>query len=136
MCQCFHKQPSLILLPSTPQICFAVIGCLPDFAEVYSFIGSVFDPDTKGHVRKLKEMDPINFETGLRLKVVDNVKEAEFILAHGTEALGLSSGSVVPKHLAYQIVDLEHPCSEFLNNVVLQSLNLMSYLQVHASGKL
>ncbi|KAL2894245.1 Protein REVEILLE 8 [Bienertia sinuspersici] len=34
---------------------------LPDFAEVYSFIGSVFDPDTKGHVRKLKEMDPINF---------------------------------------------------------------------------
>lgn len=35
----------------------------PDFAEVYSFIGSVFDPDTKGHVQKLKEMDPINFET-------------------------------------------------------------------------
>lgn len=39
------------------------IAGLPDFAEVYSFIGSVFDPDTKGHVRKLKEMDPINFET-------------------------------------------------------------------------
>ncbi|KMS99240.1 hypothetical protein BVRB_2g046780 [Beta vulgaris subsp. vulgaris] len=37
--------------------------------------------------------------TGLDLKVVDNVEEAEFILAHGTEALGLSSGSVVPKHL-------------------------------------
>ncbi|XP_019260572.1 PREDICTED: protein REVEILLE 8-like isoform X2 [Nicotiana attenuata] len=37
---------------------------IPDFAEVYSFIGSVFDPDTKGHVQKLKEMDPINFETG------------------------------------------------------------------------
>nr|XP_009801550.1 PREDICTED: protein REVEILLE 8 isoform X1 [Nicotiana sylvestris] len=36
---------------------------IPDFAEVYSFIGSVFDPDTKGHVQKLKEMDPINFET-------------------------------------------------------------------------
>lgn len=40
-----------------------VIAGLPDFAEVYNFIGSVFDPDTKGHVRKLKEMDPINFET-------------------------------------------------------------------------
>lgn len=36
---------------------------IPDFAEVYSFIGSVFDPETKGHVQKLKEMDPINFET-------------------------------------------------------------------------
>ncbi|KAE8654291.1 Hydroxyproline-rich glycoprotein family protein [Hibiscus syriacus] len=36
---------------------------IPDFAEVYSFIGSVFDPDTEGHVQKLKEMDPINFET-------------------------------------------------------------------------
>lgn len=36
---------------------------LPDFAEVYGFIGSVFDPDTQGHVQKLKEMDPINFET-------------------------------------------------------------------------
>lgn len=36
---------------------------IPDFAEVYGFIGSVFDPDTSGHVDKLKEMDPINFET-------------------------------------------------------------------------
>ncbi|XP_027365140.1 protein REVEILLE 8-like [Abrus precatorius] len=40
---------------------------LPDFAEVYSFIGSVFDPDTNDHVQKLKEMDPINFETVLLL---------------------------------------------------------------------
>ncbi|CAN4118939.1 unnamed protein product [Withania somnifera] len=40
---------------------------IPDFAEVYSFIGSVFDPDTIGHEQKLKEMDPINFETVLLL---------------------------------------------------------------------
>lgn len=40
---------------------------IPDFAEVYSFIGSVFDPETRGHVQKLKEMDPINFETVLML---------------------------------------------------------------------
>ncbi|XP_021289952.1 protein REVEILLE 8-like [Herrania umbratica] len=40
---------------------------IPDFAEVYSFIGSIFDPDTQGHVQKLKEMDPINFETVLLL---------------------------------------------------------------------
>ncbi|KAK9920800.1 hypothetical protein M0R45_029346 [Rubus argutus] len=40
---------------------------IPDFAEVYSFIGGVFDPDTQGHAQKLKEMDPINFETVLLL---------------------------------------------------------------------
>ncbi|WOH06731.1 hypothetical protein DCAR_0626159 [Daucus carota subsp. sativus] len=40
---------------------------LPDFAEVYSFIGSVFDPNTKGHLQKLKEMDPIDVETVLLL---------------------------------------------------------------------
>uniref|UniRef100_A0A165ZK50 AP2/ERF domain-containing protein n=1 Tax=Daucus carota subsp. sativus TaxID=79200 RepID=A0A165ZK50_DAUCS len=40
---------------------------LPDFAEVYNFIGSVFDPNTKGHVQKLKEMDPIDVETVLLL---------------------------------------------------------------------
>ncbi|KVI08166.1 HAD-like domain-containing protein [Cynara cardunculus var. scolymus] len=36
---------------------------------------------------------------GLGLKVVDNVEEAEFILVHGTEALGLSSGNSVSKKL-------------------------------------
>uniref|UniRef100_A0A2P2J0B5 Uncharacterized protein MANES_09G079800 n=1 Tax=Rhizophora mucronata TaxID=61149 RepID=A0A2P2J0B5_RHIMU len=46
----------------------ATVLCgIPDFAEVYSFIGAVFDPDTKGHVQKLKEMDPINYETVLLL---------------------------------------------------------------------
>ncbi|KAB1223906.1 Protein REVEILLE 8 [Morella rubra] len=44
-----------------------VLHGIPDFAEVYTFIGSVFDPDTNGHVQKLKEMDPINFETVLLL---------------------------------------------------------------------
>ncbi|XP_056161341.1 uncharacterized protein LOC130135734 [Syzygium oleosum] len=36
---------------------------------------------------------------GLGLKVVENVAEAEFILAHGTEALGQASGSVRPMKL-------------------------------------
>ncbi|XP_073290253.1 protein REVEILLE 8-like isoform X2 [Primulina huaijiensis] len=40
---------------------------IPDFFEVYSFIGSIFDPAGKDHVKKLKEMDPINFETVLLL---------------------------------------------------------------------
>ncbi|KAK2977609.1 hypothetical protein RJ640_007245 [Escallonia rubra] len=53
---------------------------LPDFAEVYSFIGSVFDPDTKDHVQKLKEMDPINFETVLLLmrNLTINLSNPEF----------------------------------------------------------
>uniref|UniRef100_A0A5B6ZMH5 Uncharacterized protein n=1 Tax=Davidia involucrata TaxID=16924 RepID=A0A5B6ZMH5_DAVIN len=40
---------------------------LPDFAQVYSFIGSVFDPNTTGHSQKLKKMDPIDVETVLLL---------------------------------------------------------------------
>ncbi|MED6183693.1 Protein REVEILLE 8 [Stylosanthes scabra] len=57
-----------------------VIHGLPDFAEVYSFIGSVFDPDTNNHVQKLKEMDPINFETVLLLmrNLTVNLSSPEF----------------------------------------------------------
>ncbi|GMH28047.1 hypothetical protein Nepgr_029890 [Nepenthes gracilis] len=36
---------------------------------------------------------------GLDLKVVENVEDAEFVLVHGTEALGTSSGSAIPKKL-------------------------------------
>ncbi|KAL2453954.1 Haloacid dehalogenase-like hydrolase (HAD) superfamily protein [Abeliophyllum distichum] len=36
---------------------------------------------------------------GLGLQVVDNVEEAEFIIAHGTEALGLPSGAALPMKL-------------------------------------
>lgn len=39
----------------------------PDFSQVYNFIGSVFDPNTTGHLKKLKEMDPIDLETVLLL---------------------------------------------------------------------
>ncbi|KAH6762397.1 Homeodomain-like superfamily protein [Perilla frutescens var. hirtella] len=53
---------------------------IPDFAEVYGFIGSVFDPDSKDHVQKLKEMDPINFETVLLLmrNLTFNLSSPEF----------------------------------------------------------
>lgn len=40
---------------------------LPDFGQVYSFIGSVFDPNVTGHLQKLKRMDPIDVETVLLL---------------------------------------------------------------------
>eukprot|EP00252_Welwitschia_mirabilis_P009352 TRINITY_DN218_c0_g1_i6.p1 TRINITY_DN218_c0_g1~~TRINITY_DN218_c0_g1_i6.p1 ORF type:complete len:268 (-),score=41.33 TRINITY_DN218_c0_g1_i6:296-1099(-) len=35
----------------------------PDFAEIYKFIGSTFDPGVTGHLKKLKEMAPIDRET-------------------------------------------------------------------------
>ncbi|KAL5668909.1 hypothetical protein ACJX0J_021130, partial [Zea mays] len=40
---------------------------MPDFAGVYSFLGSVFDPSTSDHLQKLKEMNPIDVETALLL---------------------------------------------------------------------
>lgn len=40
---------------------------LPDFSQVYNFIGSVFDPDATEHVQKLKQMDRIDVETVLLL---------------------------------------------------------------------
>lgn len=36
---------------------------------------------------------------GLGLQVVENVQDAEFILAHGTEALGHPSGDAIPMKL-------------------------------------
>ncbi|KAM1183784.1 hypothetical protein FF1_002046 [Malus domestica] len=40
---------------------------LPDFTQVYGFIGSVFDPNVTGHMQNLKRMDPIDVETVLLL---------------------------------------------------------------------
>lgn len=36
---------------------------LPDFAQVYRFMGSIFDPNASDHLQKLKSMNPINVET-------------------------------------------------------------------------
>lgn len=40
---------------------------LPDFSQVYNFIGSVFDPEASEHLQKLKQMDRIDVETVLLL---------------------------------------------------------------------
>ncbi|CAL5049216.1 unnamed protein product [Urochloa decumbens] len=45
----------------------APLRAMPDFARVYSFLGSIFDPDTSGHLQRLKAMDPIDVETVLLL---------------------------------------------------------------------
>ncbi|KAL2509486.1 Protein REVEILLE 8 [Forsythia ovata] len=83
----------------------SIIHGIPDFSEVYSFIGSVFDPDSKGHVQKLKEMDPINFETVLLLmrNLTVNLRTPDFepikqVLSSydvNTKTVGLSKGNIV-----------------------------------------
>jgi len=44
-------------------VCLSSDAVTPDFGQVYSFIGSVFDPDATDHLQRLKSMDPINVET-------------------------------------------------------------------------
>lgn len=50
---------SIILVLNLVPVC----AVLPDFAQVYKFIGSVFDPNATSHLERLKELDPINLET-------------------------------------------------------------------------
>ncbi|EYU35107.1 hypothetical protein MIMGU_mgv1a019528mg [Erythranthe guttata] len=46
----------------------SVEAVVPDFAQVYGFIGSVFDPEASDdHLKRLKKMDPIDIETVLLL---------------------------------------------------------------------
>ncbi|BBG97582.1 Homeodomain-like superfamily protein, partial [Prunus dulcis] len=54
---------SIILVLNSVPVC----AVLPDFAQVYKFIGSVFDPNATSHLERLKELDPINLETVLLL---------------------------------------------------------------------
>ncbi|XP_054785267.1 protein REVEILLE 6-like isoform X4 [Prosopis cineraria] len=44
-----------------------VAKVMPDFARIYKFIGSVFDPNATDHLQRLKKMDPINVEIVLLL---------------------------------------------------------------------
>lgn len=55
---------------------------------------------------------------GLGLKVVDNVEEAEFILAHGTEALGHPSGTARSMKLEDLEIILEHCAAKKIPMVV------------------
>ncbi|XP_073277895.1 protein REVEILLE 6-like isoform X1 [Primulina huaijiensis] len=43
------------------------VRAMPDFAQVYGYIGSIFDPKASDHLQRLKKMDPIDVETILML---------------------------------------------------------------------
>ncbi|CAM0912490.1 unnamed protein product [Alopecurus aequalis] len=49
------------------EIVLPALRAMPDFAQVYNFLGDIFDPETSGHLHKLREMDPIDAETALLL---------------------------------------------------------------------
>ncbi|XP_052158983.1 protein REVEILLE 6-like [Oryza glaberrima] len=49
------------------EIMLPTLRAMPDFAQVYNFLGSIFDPETSGHLQRLREMDPIDVETVLLL---------------------------------------------------------------------
>ena len=49
---------------------FSLDAVLPDFSQVYNFIGSVFDPDATDHLQKLKKMDPIDVETVISYSII------------------------------------------------------------------
>eukprot|EP00246_Nothoceros_aenigmaticus_P015335 TRINITY_DN6308_c0_g2_i1.p1 TRINITY_DN6308_c0_g2~~TRINITY_DN6308_c0_g2_i1.p1 ORF type:complete len:453 (-),score=84.05 TRINITY_DN6308_c0_g2_i1:475-1833(-) len=55
------------LLPTAKVAQETCLRASPNFAEVYKFIGNVFDPVVNGHLKKLKEMAPIDRETVLLL---------------------------------------------------------------------
>lgn len=73
---------------------------MPDFARVYNFLGSIFDPETNGHLQKLKEMDPIDAETVLLLMknlsinlTSPNFEEHRRLLSSDASSMDQKSGS-------------------------------------------
>ncbi|KAI3942155.1 hypothetical protein MKW98_003754, partial [Papaver atlanticum] len=56
------------------------LRAIPDFAQVYSFIGNVFDPNKSNHLQKLMEMNPINVDTVLLLmrNLSMNISSSDF----------------------------------------------------------
>ncbi|CAI9769582.1 unnamed protein product [Fraxinus pennsylvanica] len=56
------------------------VRVMPDFAQVYRFIGSVFDPNSSDYFRRLKKMDPIDVDTVLMLikNLTINLSSPEF----------------------------------------------------------
>ncbi|KAL0729967.1 hypothetical protein Bca4012_026060 [Brassica carinata] len=57
------KLPAVTESNDDEQSCEKPRRAMPKFAQVYRFIESVFDPNTSGHLQRLKQMDPINMET-------------------------------------------------------------------------
>ncbi|CAN6166260.1 unnamed protein product [Urochloa humidicola] len=91
-------------------IMLPTLRAMPDFARVYSFLGSIFDPETNGHLQKLKEMDPIDAETVLLLMknlsinlTSPNFEEHRRLLASHGSSMDQDMGSSHTVHLPFMI---------------------------------
>nr|GEW30140.1 phosphate transporter PHO1 homolog 10 isoform X1 [Tanacetum cinerariifolium] len=51
---------------------------LPECAQVCAFIGTVFDTNTRGHLQKLKKMDPIDVEMAANEKPLHQLDQVAF----------------------------------------------------------
>ncbi|CAL5045105.1 unnamed protein product [Urochloa decumbens] len=91
-------------------IMLPALRAMPDFARVYSFLGSIFDPETNGHLQELKEMDPIDAETVLLLMknlsinlTSPNFEEHRRLLASHGSSMDQDMGSSHTVHLPFMI---------------------------------
>ncbi|KAL6861676.1 hypothetical protein ACP4OV_017376 [Aristida adscensionis] len=86
------------------------LRAMPDFARVYNFLGSIFDPNTNGHLQKLKEMDPIDVETvlllmknlSLNLTSPDFEEHRKLLSSHGP-SMDQDLGSSHTHHLPFMV---------------------------------
>ncbi|XP_074557358.1 protein REVEILLE 6-like isoform X2 [Curcuma longa] len=110
--------------PGTWSACEAIdqenlVTSLPNFAQVYSFLGSLFDPNASGHLQKLKAMDPIDVETVLILmrNLALNLTCPEF---EDHRMLLSTYGSDMEEAKAHNISDLFHSGDAAITPLVVQ----------------
>jgi len=65
---------------------------VPEFAKVYSFLGSLFDPSTTGHIEELEKMTPVNKEIVQKLmqNLATNLSSSPTQASNSTSSLGSS----------------------------------------------
>jgi len=110
-CSCVICAPSsyIFWLPS-PLPTLVQPAAMPDFARVYNFLASIFDPETNGHLQELKEMDPIDAQTVLLLMknlsinlTSPNFEEHRRLLSSHGSNMDQDMGSSPSLHLPFMI---------------------------------
>jgi len=92
------------------EIMLPALHAMPDFARVYNFLASIFDPETNGHLQELKEMDPIDAQTVLLLMknlsinlTSPNFEEHRRLLSSHGSNMDQDMGSSPSLHLPFMI---------------------------------
>lgn len=85
-----------------------VFRAMPDFKEVYRFLGSVFDPTANGHLNRMQEMAPIDRETvvllmrnlSLNLSSSDFEEHKLFLSVYDMDSQNTWSGAEINKRIS------------------------------------